>query len=204
MEFPTRSISIASTSSRYVACQAKREGKDILCLWDISRPEAVIQLSVLDSRSSQNILRQQVQLSINRPDRARSASQESMDRNRREIDNDHTFSSVSTLSPPPEDLSLVTSPSEESLVSSTSPLGSSVRGRCNDRHKRVQSAGRQTRQPMEWIDLVSVSWMERNKVRFSVQAKQHWVVVVQQDVNKKHPSVVHIMDFTSLISSTTA
>ncbi|KAF9962941.1 hypothetical protein BGZ65_007097 [Modicella reniformis] len=200
----SESISLASSSTRYVACQTKRDGKDALCLWDLSRPEAVVQLSLLDLHSPQDIaLRKQLQLEpIDRPDMDPTSSKETMKHDKLETDSDHAFSSVSTLSSPPEDLSSSQPSSEDSFASRSNGAGSDFPNPgmpLNDQRRQARSASRQTREPKEWIELMSVSWMERNKVRFSVQAKQHWVVVIQQDLNKKHPSVVHIMDLMSLL-----
>ncbi|KAF9363014.1 hypothetical protein BGX34_005056 [Mortierella sp. NVP85] len=193
----SESISFASSSSQYVACQAKRDGKDSLRLWDISKPKALIQLSLLDSRSTQGAgLQKQVQPSvINQLETPPSTGR--CDRREPVTINDHTLSSVSTLSPPPDDLS-----SEES------PTLSTVSSKQSSRHPKKEpiseSEGSQTRRPMEWIDLTSVSWTECNKIRFSLQTKHHWVVVLQQDLNKKRPSIVHIVDFDSLVPSTAA
>ncbi|KAK3812862.1 MAG: hypothetical protein J3Q66DRAFT_346793 [Benniella sp.] len=178
----SESISFASTSSQYVACQAKRDGKDILCLWDISKPEFLFQFSLLDSLSTQDTGSQkQVQPSGTN----QLVTLVTI--------NDHTLSSVSTLSPPPDDLSSEESPTLSTVSSKESP-------RHPKREPTSESEGSQTRRPMEWIDLTSVSWTECNKIRYSLQTKQQWIVVLQQDLNKKRPSIVHIMDLNPLLS----
>ena len=162
-------------------------------MWDISKPEALIQLSLLDSHSTQDTGSQkQVQpAGVNQLETPQGTG--SCDQRELVTINDHTLSSVSTLSPPPDDLSSEESPTLSTVSSKQSP-------RHPKKEPTSESEGSQTRRPMEWIDLTSVSWTECNKIRFSLQTKQHWVVVLQQDLNKKRPSIVHIMDFKSLLS----
>ncbi|KAF9354307.1 hypothetical protein BGX26_007864 [Mortierella sp. AD094] len=198
----TQSISIASSSSRVVACQTKRNGKDNLCLWNILKPEAVIQLSLLDPPSQQDVVsqRQLQQNEIPRLDIAlRSLRGES---NRDKSDNEvfDTFSTASTLSPPPAVLSSSPYlPFDGGL--SAEQLDTSVLDQLPEPALILDSQGQRQRQPKEWIDLTSVPWMGRKRVQFSVQKEQRWVVVVQHEISKQNSSVVHIMDLMSILSA---
>ncbi|KAF9175618.1 hypothetical protein BGX20_002945 [Mortierella sp. AD010] len=194
----TQSVSIASSSSRFVACQTKRNGKDSLCLWNILKPEAVIQLSLLDPASQQdNVSQRQSQQNENpRLDIARG------ELNRGKSDNEvfDIFSTASTLSPPPAVLSSSPYlPFNEEL--SAEQLGTSALDQLRGSALVLDSQGQRQRQPKEWIDLTSVPSMGRKRIQFSVQKEQRWVVVVQHEISKQNSSVVHIMDLMSILSA---
>ncbi|KAF8937754.1 hypothetical protein BGZ47_008867 [Haplosporangium gracile] len=206
------SITSVCASSRFIACQVKVNGKDVLQLWDISKPEPVIQFSLLEPPSlaevatqrsiqQQNLWHQQVASASKQEENGVGCSDDLED----------LFSSVSTLSPPPEDLSSPPFPSIETeaeaaplpvpLPEERSP--SPVRRRpivdVDVRQQSQSQSGRVSRPPAEWIDLTSIAIMERKEVSFSIHSSQHWVVVVQKSSMMKSPSVIHILDLMSIL-----
>lgn len=214
------SISTVCASSRFIACQLKVDGKDVLQLWDISKPEPLIQLSLLEPPSLAEVATQRsIQQQSLWHQQVTSAIKQEENETRSRDDLDDLFSSVSTLSPPPDDLSSPPVPSIENEPAAALPLPlpeertpSPVRRRpiVNiDVRRRSQSqslSGRVSRAPTEWIDLTSIAIMERKEVSFSIHASQQWVVVVQKSSMMKSPSVVHILDLMSILypSSTTS
>lgn len=200
-------ISSACASSRFIACQLKANGKDVLQLWDISKPEPAIQLSLLEPPSLADVVTQ------------RSIQQQSLWHQqvvsavKKEEDLEDLLSSVSTLSPPPDDLTSSPFPSieteREAALPSRSPevqTPSPVRGGpivniggIRQRSCSQSQPGRVSRPPTEWIDLTSIAIMERKEVCFSIHASQHWIVVVQKSSMMKSPSVVHILDLMSIL-----
>ncbi|KAF9139229.1 hypothetical protein BGX30_008212 [Mortierella sp. GBA39] len=216
------SISTACASSRFIACQVKANGKDVLQLWDISKPEPLIQLSLLEPPSLAEVATQRnIQQQSFWHQQLTSAIKQEENETGCGDDLDDLFSSVSTLSPPPEDLSTPPLPSIDTEPEAALPLSvhlteertpSPVRRRpiVNvDVRRRSQSqsqSGRVSRAPTEWIDLTSIAIMERKEVSFSIHASQQWVTVVQKSSMMKSPSVVHILDLMSILypSSTTS
>ncbi|KAF8978571.1 hypothetical protein BGZ46_006334 [Entomortierella lignicola] len=182
----SQSSSMASSSLRFVACQTKLNGKDSLYIWDILKPEAVLQLSLFDSPSQQEFLSQtqHQKKELPRLDMTITNFRGKLSNNSLDI-----FSDASTLSPPPTLLS-----SQEHLnLNSVDQLPEPTLSHGGQRH--------QQRQPKEWIDLTSVSWMVRKRVQFSVQKGYHWALVVQHEMSKPNSSVVHVVDLRSILST---
>ncbi|KAI1316652.1 hypothetical protein EDD11_009687 [Mortierella claussenii] len=215
----SRSISYVSASSRFVACQTKAHGKDNLCLWDILKPQAVAQLSLTGSPSHQDLVAQKIKTESDDCIYVKHESQE--ERRPLRDETDDIFSSISTLSSPPglstlslqslsEDGSLGRhnhegkrqDASKPSIMDPTHAIDHLADHGSFPRRPRAVACAPLTRRPTEWIDLTSVSWMDRKRVQFSLQEDQHWVTIVQQDMSRRNPSVVHIMDLTSILSNT--
>ncbi|KAG0372527.1 hypothetical protein BGX24_000137 [Mortierella sp. AD032] len=208
------SISSTCVSSRFIAGHVSANGKDLLQLWDISNPDPVIQLALLEPPSleevatrrsiqQQNIWCQQVGSAIMKEEErgAGNGAKGAHD------DLDDLFSSVSTLSPPPDDLSSPPHPSVEAEPAAVLP---EVRTPSPQRRRPTVDAGQRqhgvshqrggSRPPVEWINLTSIAAMERKEVQFSMHAGQQWVVIVQKSAFKRTPSVIHILDLMSILS----
>ncbi|KAG0278718.1 hypothetical protein BGZ95_003307 [Linnemannia exigua] len=213
------SISSACASSRFIAGHVSANGKDFLQLWNISKPDPVIQLALLEPPSleevatrrsvqQQNIWRQQVASAIMQEE-VEEVEEKGAENGAKGIldDLDDLFSSVSTLSPPPDDLSSPTPhPSVETepaaaLTEVRTPSPQRRRATVGD-GQRQQSVFHQrgSRPPVEWINLTSIAAMERKEVQFSMHTGQQWVVIVQKSAFKKTPSVIHILDLMSILS----
>ncbi|ORZ12527.1 hypothetical protein BCR41DRAFT_423166 [Lobosporangium transversale] len=215
------SISFAASTPRFVTCSVKQNGKDALRVWDILKSEPVIQLSVMDppprldlssfwSEPSQQP--QQASDSIHQEKVPQRVKRDKADREE-EAD---VFSGVSTLSSPPDlfSSSPYPSPGDGSkcpqqrdtpvLTLSGSGNPSEIPSRLTEKSDPNSGHSRLLRQPERSINLISVSLMERKHIQFAVQPEQHWVVVVQQDMSQQNPTVIHIMDFMSILSSESA
>ncbi|KAG0294027.1 hypothetical protein BGZ96_001868 [Linnemannia gamsii] len=207
-------ISSACASSRFIACHLKANGKDVLQLWDITKPEPVIQLSLLEPPSLADVVTQRsVQQQSLWHQLVVSAVKREVDENGGEEDLEDLLSSVSTLSPPPDDLSSSPFPSIETNREAALPslltevqTPSSMRGQpiinidgIRQRSYSQSQPERVSRPPTEWIDLTSIAIMERKEISFSIHASQHWIVVVQKSSMMKSPSVVHILDLMSIL-----
>ncbi|KAG0370317.1 hypothetical protein BC939DRAFT_449195 [Gamsiella multidivaricata] len=206
----SESISFAYSSPRFVACQTKSDGKDSLCLWDIRKPNAVLELALLDAPSQreigmqhQSLLLQQNLQKSEKGDGASNVGKDDEQKDKADMEYADIFSSQSTLSSPPADLSSSPSTSSEDNrtvkpnASETTPQAPTEP--LNRHPERVKAEERQVRQPTEWIELTSVSWTGHKRVQFSMQAEQHWAVVVQQDIARRNPSVIHIIDLMSIL-----
>ncbi|KAF9099149.1 hypothetical protein BGX23_003742 [Mortierella sp. AD031] len=208
------SISSACASSRFIACQVKTNGKDVLQLWNICKPEPAMQLSLLEPPSLEEVASQRSmqQQSIWQQQAASAVKEEARDQDQLQPDNDHheLFSAVSTLSPPPDDVSSPPYPSlETEKTEAILPEEKSPNPEPEPEPKRsILNIGSQrqpnlpervSRPPTEWIDLTSVSAMERKEVQISMHAGHQWVVIVQKSASKKSSSVVHILDLLSIL-----
>ncbi|KAF9127778.1 hypothetical protein BGW39_005638 [Mortierella sp. 14UC] len=204
------SISSACASSRFIAGHVSANGNDVLKLWDISKPDPVIQLSLLKPPSleevatrrsirQQNIWRQQVASTITQDEKGTGNGA------RGPLDDQDDLFSVSTLSNPPDDLSSSPSPYRESSPAAALPevrtLSPQRRRTIVDPGQRQQGVSeRGSRPPVEWIELASIAAMERKQVQFTMHAGQQWVVIVQKSAFKRTPSVIHILDIMSILS----
>ncbi|KAF9193819.1 hypothetical protein BGZ51_002142 [Haplosporangium sp. Z 767] len=199
-------VSFASSSPRMVACQIDHDGKTSLCLWDILKSDLAIRLSLLEAPSHGDVAtRKSLQQKLwNRQISPQDLRTENESQVARDNDLVDIFSSVSTLSPPPEALSSShtttegkTDESKEHPVIHVEEPAQSTASK--DREK--QPMDHVVKKPEEWIELTSVSWMEREQVQFSVHCEQRWVVVIQQDRVKVDSSVIHILDLEALLST---
>ncbi|KAG0301846.1 hypothetical protein BGZ98_008004 [Dissophora globulifera] len=218
----TKSISSVSSSSRFIACMTKASIGCELYFWDVLRPEAVVRLSLLDAPPPQQQQQQQNQdqKRENMYEREQerytgshgeisiTTAQAYAQKHNNEREEFDTLSIGSTLSSPPKDISSLSCPSFEETTAVIENLDVAEHSHQEFAHSlehiRRQSAeragsGRQQRQPKEWIDLTSVSWMERKRMQFSAQVGQRWAVVLQRDTLNQNASVVHIMDLTTLL-----
>ncbi|KAF9922867.1 hypothetical protein BGZ67_010223, partial [Mortierella alpina] len=178
------SVSVASSSSRFVMGQAKQDGKDRLYLWDLVQPEITAQISLQEPPSREHL-----------------GSQGSLQRRRvsPKIEQDEVntvslnfFSDDSTLSIPPGELSDSSEAEESDRVQ--------LPGR--DQSEEFEQQERPlSRQSDDWIDLISVSWTERKEVQFAVHPDQRWVIVAQQDKSTVYSTAIHILDMVSLLPS---
>ncbi|KAF9911019.1 hypothetical protein EC991_004891 [Linnemannia zychae] len=205
------SISSVCASSRFIAGHVSANGKEFLKLWDISKPDPVIQLSLLKPPSleevatrrsiqQQNIWRQQVASSITQVEKG---SGKGVPEPQNDLDD--LFSSVSTLSPPPDDLSSPPYPSYESspaaaLPNVHTPSPQRRRTIIASSQSQQNASERGSRPPVDWIELTSITAMERKQVQFSIHTSQQWVVIVQKSMFKRTPSVIHILDLMSILS----
>ncbi|KAG0249129.1 hypothetical protein BG011_009568 [Mortierella polycephala] len=198
-------VSFASSSSRMVACQIDHDGKTSLWLWDILKSDPTIQLSLLESPSHGDVATQksfQQQKFWKRQISPQDLRTENESQIARDNDLVDVFSSVSTLSPPPEALSSSHTTTEgKADESKERPIIHVEEPAQSRKDHEKQLMDRVVKKPEEWIELTSVSWMEREQVQFSVHCEQRWVVVIQQDRIKESSSVVHILDLEALLSA---
>lgn len=198
-------VSFASSSSRMVACQINHDGKASLWLWDILKSDPTIQLSLLESPSHGDVATHksfQQQKFWKRQISPQDLRIENESQIARDNDLVDVFSSVSTLSPPPEALSSSHTTAEcKTDESKERPIIHVEEPAQSRKDREKQTMDRVVKKPEEWIELTSVSWMEREQVQFSVHCEQRWVVVIQQDRIKESSSVVHILDLEALLSA---
>ncbi|KAF9562918.1 hypothetical protein EC968_005047 [Mortierella alpina] len=176
----SHSLSVASSSSRFVMGQSKQDGKDRLYLWDLVQPEIAAQLSLQEPPSREHLASQG---SLQRLQSKPMTEQDEVDTVSLDF-----FSDGSTLSTPPGVLS---DSSEAEEVDRVQLLG---RDESEEQLERPVS-----RQSDEWIELISVSWTEDKKVRFAVHPDQRWVVVAQQGKTIVGSTAIHILDMMTLL-----
>ncbi|KAF9929369.1 hypothetical protein FBU30_001635 [Linnemannia zychae] len=196
-----------SASSRFIARLTMDHGKEVFRLWNISKPGPVVQLSLLEPPSLEDVAsrRSLQQQRIWHQKAVSNIKQEESDIGGDTLD---IFSSVSTLSSPPDDLSSPSSPFIEPGAETNTPLKTSDLQTPNPRQRHPiasinsqRQSGRSSRPPTDWIDLTSIAMMERDEVQFTIHNNQQWVVIVQKSTfKKKKASVVHILDLNSILS----
>jgi len=164
--------------------QSKKDGKDRLYLWDLVQPEITAQLSLQEPPSREQLASQG---SLQRLQVNSRTEQEELD-----TVSLNFFSDDSTLSTPPGELS------DSSEAERSDRVQMSGRSEREDFKQQERPSSRQSD---EWIDLISVSWMERKEVQFIVHPDQRWVVVAQQDKSKVYSTAIHILDMVSLLPS---
>ncbi|CAO3574924.1 unnamed protein product [Mortierella alpina] len=180
----SHSVSIASSSSRFVMGQSKKDGKDRLYLWDLVQPEITAQLSLQEPPSRDQLASQ---ASLQRLQVNSRTEQEELDPVSLNF-----FSDDSTLSTPPGELS------DSSEAEGSDRVQLSGRDGSKDFKQQDRPSSRQSD---EWVDLISVSWTERKEVQFIVHPDQRWVVVAQRDKSMGCSTAIHILDMVSLLPS---
>ncbi|KAF9957021.1 hypothetical protein BGZ72_002259 [Mortierella alpina] len=180
----SNSVSVASSSSRFVMGQSKQDGKDRLFLWDLVQPEITAQFSLQEPPTREHLASQG---SLHRVQVSTKIEEDEVD-----TVSLNFFSDDSTLSTPPGVLSDSSEAEESDRVQ--------LPGRDKDEGVKLQERPL-SRQSDEWIDLISVSWTERKEVQFAVHPDQRWVIVAQQDKSMGCTTAIHILDMVTLLPS---
>ncbi|KAF9577391.1 hypothetical protein BGW38_007427, partial [Lunasporangiospora selenospora] len=197
-------------SSRFLVCQSTHSGAEKLRLWDVLKPEAVLEISL--NLSHTNPTKHSANLPRTRPPPPPSSQDSNLRRHSSlplELD---VFSDASTLSPPPDVLS-----SSQSSLTNEEGESTVLNVSAELLNLPAMPLAHNSETKKDWIELESVAISEqRGVVRFSIHDEQPWVVVTQQQRRLLHQDVllshhayswadsscaVHIMDLRTVLAA---